>query len=66
MEKYLFEQSLILIPVLNVIGLIIKQLESVNNNFKRRFGPVRHSGGACDGRGGLFRPVGQTVKKVNI
>ena len=33
MEKYLFEQSLILIPVLNVIGLIIKQLESVNNKY---------------------------------
>jgi hypothetical protein len=33
MEKYLFEQSLILIPVLNVIGLIIKQIEDIKDRY---------------------------------
>jgi hypothetical protein len=33
MEKYLFEQSLILIPVLNIIGLIIKQVEDINDKY---------------------------------
>jgi hypothetical protein len=33
MEKYLFEQSLILIPVLNIIGLIIKQIEKINDKY---------------------------------
>jgi len=33
MEKYLFEQSLILIPVLNVLGLIIKQIEKINDKY---------------------------------
>jgi len=33
MEKYLFEQSLILIPVLNIIGLIIKQLKDIDDRY---------------------------------
>ena len=33
MEKYLFEQSLILIPVLNIIGLIIKQIEEIKDKY---------------------------------
>lgn len=33
MEKYLFEQSLILIPFLNIIGLIIKQIEFINDKY---------------------------------
>ena len=33
MEKYLFEQSLILIPALNIIGLIIKQIENVKDKY---------------------------------
>lgn len=33
MEKYLFEQSLILIPVLNILGLIIKQLKDINDKY---------------------------------
>ena len=33
MEKYLFEQSLILIPVLNIIGLIIKQIKDINDKY---------------------------------
>ena len=33
MEKYLFEQSLILIPVLNIIGLILKQLKDINDKY---------------------------------
>ena len=33
MEKYLFEQSLILIPMLNVLGLIIKQIEKINDKY---------------------------------
>ena len=33
MEKYLFEQSLILIPALNVLGLMIKQIERISDKY---------------------------------
>lgn len=33
MEKYLFEQSLILIPVINIVGLIIKQIKDINDKY---------------------------------
>ncbi len=33
MEKYLFEQSLILIPALNILGLLIKQTESIKDKY---------------------------------
>jgi hypothetical protein len=33
MEEYLFEQSLILIPALNVLGLIIKQIDGINDKY---------------------------------
>ncbi|MBO4338671.1 MAG: phage holin family protein [Clostridiales bacterium] len=33
MEKYLFEQSLILIPALNILGLLIKQTENVKDKY---------------------------------
>ena len=33
MEKYIFEQSLILIPVLNILGLIIKQIKDINDKY---------------------------------
>ncbi len=33
MEKYLFEQSLVLIPFLNVLGLIFKQIKQINDKY---------------------------------
>ena len=33
MEKYLLEQSLILIPFLNILGLIFKQIEVINDKY---------------------------------
>ena len=33
MEKYLFEQSLIIIPALNILGRLIKQIEKINDRY---------------------------------
>lgn len=32
-NSYLFEQSLILIPVLNIIGMILKQIQKIPNKY---------------------------------